>query len=85
MSRVTNQDLQTKVAFLNKVMGKPSDPYAPGHLNIDHYNPGDNPYQYKLVEMMDNGGLHEWTSYRMTKSEFNQYLAGLIEGLAHTR
>jgi hypothetical protein len=82
MSRITNQELQVRVDYLNRKLNRDPKPYSIGHIDIDHYAPGDNPYQYKLVEVMnESGGIHEWTSYRMTRAEFYAYLNGLCDGL----
>lgn len=62
MGRTTRRDVEKAVSlladFLN--MDALSDRYGPGKLALDHYNPGDNPYAYKLVWVSDkHGGQYE--------------------------
>ena len=81
-NRISNRELQTRVDWINIALKRNHQRYAIGNIFIDHYSPGDNPYQYKLTEVMNEaGGLHDWTNYRMTRKEFYAYLNGIIEGI----
>jgi len=90
--RITNNMLSAKVEYINKRLNRPvagwqkddKDQWSSlvGHIMIDHYSPGDNPYQWKLTEYAnDCGGQNDWTNYRMTRKEFYAYLVGIIDGL----
>ena len=92
MDRITNNILSSKVEYINKRLNRPVAGWKnddsgkwsslEGHIMIDHYNPGDNPYQWKLTEYANtDGGQRDWTNYRMTRKEFYAYLIGIIEGL----
>ena len=48
---------------------------------IDNYNPGGNPYRYKLVELLPDGAYHPITNYWMTNKEFFAYLNGMLDML----
>lgn len=85
--RITRKQLDWKVAYINEQLGRPDTAWTKtdngitpniGHIFIDHYSPGGNPYTYKLAEMMENGGERDWTNYRMKLQEFAAYLNGII-------
>ena len=80
MSRITRKELEVKVDYINHATIRPAENVI-GHIAIDHYSPGMNPYQYKLVKIMENGGVSELTSCRMTIREFYSYLNGIVTGL----
>lgn len=73
MDRITRKQLQLKVDYLSRILNR--------NFKIDHYNPGSNPYTYRLVEDRWNGGSGERDvhNYRMTAKEFNAYLNGMID------
>lgn len=94
--RITRKLLQVRVNYIAKRLNRPATMSTVdesgqrtaniGYLFIDHYNPGDNPYQYKLAEICNDGyAEHDWTNYRMTGKEFYAYLNGIIDGLEHSR
>ena len=90
--RVSNKQLAYMVQFINKKLNRPAEPSYKddaghwcanvGHIFIDHYNPGGNPYSWKLAEYStETGGEHDWTVYRMTLKEFYAYLKGITQAL----
>ena len=82
MQRITKAELESRVNYIAKKLDRPKEYNQIGHLFIDHYNPGGNPYTYKLAEIAnENLGEHDWTNYRMTIREFYAYLNGIIDGL----
>lgn len=95
MDKITTNQLQHKVDYIAKMLSRPTIGWKKvdgqnianiGYLFIDHYNPGDNPYQFKLAELMnESGGEHDWTNYRMTRKEFYAYLTGICDGLDHAK
>jgi hypothetical protein len=60
MARTTRRDVEKAVELLAQYldMDALAKRYGPGKLAIDHYNPGDNPYAYKIVWISDSHGGH---------------------------
>lgn len=69
--RITRKRLQVKVDYLSRRLNT--------NFKIDHYQPGGNPYVWKLQEVRNDGTYHDVTSYRMTIQEFWAYLNGMID------
>lgn len=73
MGRTTRRDVEKAVELLARIidLDKMAERYGPGALALDHYNPGDNPYAYKVVWVnKDNGGHNEpFGSLRCTGRE----------------
>lgn len=79
-NRITRNDLRIRIDYINKITGRPKERHTPGRLELDTYNPGGNPYIYKLVEIMENG-ISEVHADRMTIREFYAFIRGYMTGL----
>lgn len=88
---ITKKFLEAKVSRLNKVLGRPVEPYKMldgggveanvGNISLDH-----NPIYggYILREMTHGGGQSNFMrqSQRVSPKEIDNYLTGLLDGLS---
>ena len=87
-NRITKKQLQFKMDYIIRNLDRPVSYWDAdqninvGHIHIDYYNPGGNPYAYQIAEIINiNGGVRNWTNYRMTVREFDAYLTGIVQAL----
>ena len=84
--RVTKDWLRSRVQTLNMLLERPLCIFNPGasvseqnigHLYVEKANGG-----YKLVEIVTGGGAERNWSKRMTGTDMDLYLDGLIHGIS---
>lgn len=81
MARTTRKEIESALAVVTEHidLAQLVKRYGPGKLAIDYYNPGDNPYAYKIVWICDRHGGY-WEPFGGTRRKAAEMLA-FIYGL----
>lgn len=81
--RVTKNSIKSRVGTLNMMLERPMALFTPGETkpNTGHLSLDINSTGFRLVEQLDTGGEREW-SQRMTGKEMDNFIDGIVRGIA---